>query len=152
MAGPPPSATADLRLVLSAQFSARALDVLAEHCEAVELPAGAALFRRGDTSDALYIIGRGELSVLMRLDGGENMRLRTFGPGTVVGEMGLYAKQPRSADVVADAACRVYKLSAANVSRPAREHPDVATELHGFVVRLLSTRLATANEELRALL
>ncbi|MGD0090420.1 MAG: SulP family inorganic anion transporter, partial [Planctomycetota bacterium] len=141
-----------LRRILSSQFTAQALDVLITYCETRKLEDGAALFQRGDPGDSLYFIERGEFSVLMRLDGGQTKRLRTFGPGTIVGEMGLYSKQPRSADVVACGSCRVRKLSAGQLAQLEREHPEVAIEFHTFVIRLMSSRLAAANEEIRGLL
>lgn len=142
----------DLRRILSAEFKPAELDVLIGYCETLKLQAGAALFRKGDPGDSLYFIERGDVSVLLRLEDGESLRLRSFGPGTIVGEMGLYSKQPRSADVVADGSCRVRKLGAENLTRLEREHPEVAIQFHTFVIRLLSARLAAANEEIRALL
>jgi len=154
---PPESGTAvmaeqGLRRILSAQFGDHALDVLISHCEWLKLEAGTPLFRRGDPSDALYFIEHGEVSVQLQLDDGQTTRLRSFGPGTVVGEMGLHSKQPRSADVVAVGMCRVCRLSADKLARMVREHPEVAIEFYAFVIRLLSARLAAANEEIRALL
>ncbi|MCY3020634.1 MAG: cyclic nucleotide-binding domain-containing protein [Planctomycetota bacterium] len=142
----------DLRRILAEQFTPAALNVLIGYCETLKLKAGTPLFKRGDPGDALYFIERGRLSVLLRLDDGQTKRLRTFGAGTVVGEMALYSKQPRSADVVADDSCRVRKLSAENLARLEREHPEVAIQFHTYVVKLLSSRLAAANEEIRGLL
>jgi SulP family sulfate permease len=148
----PATAEQGLRRILSAQFGDHALDVLLAHCEWLKLDAGAPLFRRGDPSDALYFIEHGEVSVQLQLDDGQSVRLRSFGPGTIVGEMGLHSQQPRSADVVALGTCRVCRLSAERLARMVREHPEVAIEFYAFVIRLLSARLAAANEEIRALL
>jgi SulP family sulfate permease len=142
----------DLRRILAKQFDKPALDVLIGCCQTLKLGAGTPLFRRGDPGDALYFIERGHVSVLLRLDDGQTKRLRAFGPGTIVGEMAIYSHQPRSADVVADTGCRVRKLSAQDLERLEREHPEVAVQFHRFVVRLLSARLAAANEEIRGLL
>ena len=156
-AEPRPGATAiiamnELRRILSAQFGNEALDVLIGYCETIKLEQGAPLFRRGDPGDSLYFIERGQVSVTIRLLNSQPKRLRTFGPGTIVGEMGLYSHQPRSADVFAECSCRVRKLSAENLARMEAEHPEVAVQFHKFVIRLLSSRLAAANEEIRSLL
>jgi SulP family sulfate permease len=66
--------------------------------------------------------------------------------------MALYSGQLRSADVVAETACRVRRLSAERFARLEGEHPGVAIQFHRFVVRLLSYRLAAANDEIRGLL
>jgi SulP family sulfate permease len=118
----------------------------------VKLEQGAPLFRRGDPGDSLYFIERGHVSVMIRLLNSQPKRMRTFGPGTVVGEMGLYAKQPRSADVLAEGSCRVRRLTADSLARLEREHPEVAIQFHTFVIKLLSARLIAANEEIKSLL
>jgi len=145
-------AVSELKRILLHHFSLEHLDILISFCETIKLPENTALFRKGDPGDALYFIERGELSVLLRLDDGQAKRLRTFGPGTVVGEMALFSKLPRSADVVTDTDCRVRKLSAESLARMEHEHPAAAIQFHNFIVKLLCTRLTAANEEIRALL
>ena len=142
----------DLRSILVAYFTSHDLDVLIEYCELLKPKEGEALFRQGDPGDALYFIEQGEVSVLLRLEDGKTKRLRSFGPGTVVGEMALYTRQPRSADVVTETSCRVRKLSGVNLGRLEREHPEVALQFHAYVVKLLAGRLGVANEEIRTLL
>lgn len=142
----------DLRHMLAVHFSPDALEVLLDLCETVELRPGATLIHRGDPGDALYFIERGEVSVLVPLADEQHKRVRALAPGTIVGEMALYSGQPRSADVVAETACRVRRLSAERFARLQREHPMVANQFHRFVVTLLSERLSAVNEEIRALL
>jgi SulP family sulfate permease len=148
--GPVPEV--DLRRLLGAHFDEDALAVLLELCETVELPPDATLIRRGDPGDALYFIERGEVAVLVPLGNGTRKRVRALAPGTIVGEMALYSGQPRSADVVAETACRVRRLSAERFARLQLEHPMVAAQFHQFVVKLLSERLTAVNDEIRALL
>ena len=142
----------DLRRILKAHFNKPSVDAVIGYCEQIKLAEGSLLFRRGDPGNALYFIERGEVSVMLTLDDGQKKRLRSFGPGTIVGEMALYSHHPRSADVIADMDCRMRKLSAENLQRMEREHPEVAIQFHIFVVKLLASRLAAANDEIRALL
>jgi SulP family sulfate permease len=153
--GPPSSAATaktDLRSTLASDFTADALEQLMGFCEELALPEQTALFRTGDAGDALYFIEHGEVSALARLPDGQTKRVRTMGPGTLVGELALYSHQPRSADVVTDTTCYLRKLSWENFLRIEREHPDVARQFHSFVIRLLAARLAAASEEIEALL
>lgn len=150
--GPGAGPDVDLRSLLGAHFSEEALTVLLDLCETLELPQGATLIRLGEPGDALYFVERGEVAVLVPLDNGLRKRVRALAPGTIVGEMALYSGQPRSADVVAETACRVRRLSAERFARLQREHPMVAAEFHQFVVKLLSERLTAVNDEIRALL
>jgi sulfate permease, SulP family len=142
----------DLKRILSTQFDAESINLLISYCQTMKVAEGAALFRRGDPGDALYFIERGEVSVLLPLENGQSKRLRTFGPGTVVGEMGVYGKQPRSADVVAKMNCRVRKLTAEDLGKLERENPEVAIKFHTFVIRRLSARVIAANDEIRELI
>jgi SulP family sulfate permease len=147
-----PAGRPDIRRLLAPHFSPDVIEVLLAACEPVALQAGAVLIRRGDPGDALYLVEGGTLSVLVALDDGGAKRVRKLGPGTVVGEMALYSGQPRSADVVADTAGRVYRLTSGRFAEVERVHPAAAMQLHSFVVKLLSQRLSASNEEIEALL
>ena len=76
-------------------------------------------------------------------------RLRTYSSGTIVGEMGFYNQVPRSADVVADSLTRVGVLTHESFAKLEKENPHLAKEFHRFVINTLSSRLRSANEELR---
>ena len=142
----------DLREMLAAHFSPEALKVLLGLCEVLDLPQETVLIKRGEAGDALYFVERGEVSVMVPLENGQRKRLRTLGPGSLVGEMALYSGQPRSADVVAETPCRAYRLSAERFARLEREDPSVVIQFHSFVVKLLAKRLSAASDEIRTLL
>ena len=114
---PGDTAGADIRGILAAHFSPDALQVLLGLCERLDIPQETMLMRRGDAGDALYFVERGEVSVMVHLEDGKRRRLRTLGPGSMVGEMALYSGQPRSADVVTETPCRAYRLSAWRTAR-----------------------------------
>jgi sulfate permease, SulP family len=149
---PVATAKADLHSILAADFTADALERLMGFCEELALPEQTPLFRAGDAGDALYFILHGEVSALTRRPDGQTIRVRTMGPGALVGELALYSHQPRSADVVTDTACYLRKLSLENFLRMESEYPDVARQFHNFVVKLLAARLAAASEAIEALL
>jgi SulP family sulfate permease len=115
------------------------------------------LIRQGESSDSMFLIEQGRVSVYLRAGAdaspaGRQIRLRTFTVGTVVGEMGLYTGAARTADIVADEPARALKLSASHVNLLEQRAPDLANKLHRFVVRSLAQRLDAANAELRALI
>ncbi|HRI72208.1 MAG TPA: SulP family inorganic anion transporter, partial [Polyangium sp.] len=82
-----------------------------EFLEKVEAPSGYRIYRQGDVSKDLYLIETGELAAILELSGGKTKRLRTMGPGTVVGESGLYLGAKRSATVVSVTPAVLYRLS-----------------------------------------
>lgn len=122
------------------------------YLEPQQLPEGDFLFKQGDSPDGLYLLESGQVSVLLELPNGLNKRLRTFNSGTILGEMGLYAKAPRSAAIKADQFSHLYYLSTAAFSRMETEAPLLAITFHKFVVGLLAERLKNREEELKSLL
>ncbi len=126
---------------------------LAACFESMLLPAGARLAAQGDASESMFLVESGHLSVYLHIDDqGTSKRLRSYGEGTILGEMGLYTHAPRSADVVADIESRVLRFTQSRVQELERTHPALALKLHRHVVCTLAERLRAANEEVRLML
>jgi SulP family sulfate permease len=147
---------AELVAALAGIFTKAEVAYLVAHFERIEVAEDAPLIKQGESSDSMFIIEQGRVSVYLRLgetgdERGRRLRLRTFTLGTVVGEMGLYTGAQRTADVVADEPTRAIKLSGAQVAALEQRRPDLANKLHRFVVRSLAQRLAGANAQLNAL-
>jgi hypothetical protein len=90
-------------------FSAAARPVierLARAIDEVDTPAGTTLIAEGDTPDALWVIVDGEVEVTI---GGSFVR--TLGPRSYFGEIGLLRGIPRTATVRTVEPCRLWKLS-----------------------------------------
>jgi SulP family sulfate permease len=109
------------------------------------------LILQGDPSHELFFIESGKVKVMVELDNGRTMRLRTMGAGTVVGEIGLYLDQQRLASVVTEEPCTIYRLSAKALHKMEREDPALAAAFHEFMVRVLAERVTQQNRTLRAL-
>jgi SulP family sulfate permease len=118
--------------------------------EVRDLAAGEALFLHGEPGDAMYLVERGRVTVSLPLAGGRSVRLRSYGAGTIVGEMAVYTQKPRGADVRADGIARVRRLSLAALGALEQEDPVTAQQFHRFVVKVMASRLAVADEELGA--
>jgi SulP family sulfate permease len=145
-----PSTPIDINELLEEHFTDDAARRLREYCEAQRLEPGEALIRQGEPGEELFIIEEGLVSVLLRGKDGRVTRLRTFGPGTIVGEMALYTSLTRSADVVADIPCRVWLLPVKHLRRMERMDPDLAIQFHVFIVNTLASRLGAANRAIQA--
>lgn len=72
--------------------------------------AGDIIINQGDKPDRFYIIVGGQVSVIHRNKGGEDVRLARLGQGEVFGEMGILTETRRSADVRADTNVTVLAL------------------------------------------
>lgn len=110
------------------------------------------VINKGDLPDSMYFIDSGELTTRLEISKGKFIRLRNQGGGTMVGEMGLFLKQSRTATVVADEPSVLYKLSLNEYNRMMRDDPELAFHLHQWIGRVLSVRLAENNHTLEALL
>ncbi len=67
----------------------------------------------------------------------------------MVGEMGLFLKQSRTATVVAAKPGVLYQLSLENYNHMMQDDPELAFHLHQWIGRVLSVRLAENNLPLK---
>ncbi len=111
---------------------------------------GSSLIKQGDISDDLYFLESGRVTVLVTFASGAVMRVRTMGPGTMVGELGFYLGMARSATVVADEPAIVYRLTRELLSEMGKTEPTLAGHFHEFMARRLSARLADKDRLLAA--
>lgn len=121
------------------------------YLERVEAPEGYNLFRQGDVSKDLYLIESGELTAWLEIDGKKVKRLRTMGPGSVVGESGLYMGEKRSATVTTSRQATLYRLSEEALRRMTAEAPELAAAFHHFVVTLLARRIVHSTGPIKSL-
>jgi len=113
--------------------------------ERTSFPAGETLFRQGDPGTCLYIIIDGEADVFLE-DGEAGRRsVAVLGRRECFGEMALLTGQPRSTGVRALTDLTVYALAKEGFDKLLVKHPVLAVHFS----RVLSTRLAAVNAELR---
>jgi SulP family sulfate permease len=134
---------------LSPEEAATAAKVFREQTVA----AGETFIRKGDAADTLYLVLQGRVSIELVLNGSDyRKRLRTYGPGTIIGEMGFYSGIARSANICADCETRLLFINREDFTHLEREHPALAAKLHRLVVNTLASRLRVANDALSDLL
>jgi sulfate permease, SulP family len=118
--------------------------------EPVAWTAGEIIFRQGEPGSSLFIVTRGRASVHLAGDDG-GIRLTTFAPGAVFGELAILDRGPRSATVTADEVVAGFGLSEAAFAKLRERDPDVAINLLSALGRELSVRLRYANMTIRQL-
>ncbi len=144
---------ATLRLQLAPFWpNTETLDWLLARLERRVLEEGQYLIRQGDAADELYFVESGEVSTLLESgNGSPARRLRRGGGGTVLGELGLLLRLPRSASVMVNRTATVYCLSDASLLQLKRDRPDVAADFYEFLSRYLSERVINTTKSLRVL-
>jgi CRP-like cAMP-binding protein len=100
------------RLDLFRTASRSSLESLAEAAEEISVAAGTAVVREGEQADAFYAVTEGQLVVTAAGEAhAEPVQLRTLGPDSYFGEIGLLGHVPRTATVTAVSACTVLRIS-----------------------------------------
>lgn len=113
--------------------------------------AGSIIFRQGDPGRELFIITQGTASAHLTQQNDGNIRLVTFSPGTIFGELAILDGAPRSATIIADSNLVAHVLPADAFVKLSREHPPIAIKLLASLGRELSARLRQANRTIHQL-
>ena len=111
-----------------------------------DISAGVVLALQGEKTRDLFLIQKGRVSALLKAQNGEVIRLRTMGPGSIIGEIGMYLGLPRSASLIAETDSVVWRLPLDAVARMEQDDPRSAAALHEILARMLAGRLIQANE------
>jgi SulP family sulfate permease len=106
-----------------------------------QLGAGECLFAQGDPGDALYLLGRGSISVV---DRAHAQRFVSFSPGMCFGETAVLDGGGRTADAVADIDSTVYALPASALASMRESDPAIAAQVYCNLAQHLSERLRAA--------
>ena len=119
--------------------------------ESKDINQNTTFIEQGNDPEGLYFIKSGRVTVEL-LSSNNKIRLKSMGTGTVVGEVSLYLKTQATASVISNTACKTYFLSHENFEKLNKEDPERAAELHTYIVKLLSDRLAKSNATIQALM
>ncbi len=103
-------------------------ETLAGYMQSFELPAGQVLINQGAQDRTLFFIESGVLSVHLAGSKGQ-MQLAILNPGAVVGEGAFFSRLPRSANVVAIGAARLWRLTPVRFAEMSNRQPNLALEL-----------------------
>ena len=119
--------------------------------ESKDIKKNTTLIEQGKDPDGLYFIKSGRVTVELK-SSNNKIRLKSMSTGTVVGEVSLYLKTQATASVISNTNCKTYFLSHENFEKLNKETPERAAELHTYIVKLLSDRLAKSNATIQALM
>jgi CRP-like cAMP-binding protein len=100
---------------------------------------------QGHDGDSLFVLAEGELEVLLRCDGGEDVVVDTLSKGAVVGEMSLLTGAPRTATVRALDGAVVYEIGTRQYGPLLGDHPELLEVLADLMVERLRDRRERLN-------
>jgi sulfate permease, SulP family len=135
---------------LFAGFNAPDLNAIEPYLKRASYPAGAIVFRESERGNEVLIVTKGTASAYLQL-ANSNIRLATFAPGTIFGELAILDEGVRSATVIADRELVCRTLTTANFAALSTTSPSVAIRLLAAIARELSGRLRVANRTIHQL-
>ena len=108
---------------------------------------GEKLFDEGDEANALFLLADGEVEVHKRGHSGNSALLARMAPGSILGEMGMLLREPRSSRaVVISPAATVLRVSVKDFQDNLAQNPTVAVKLIHALARVLAGRLRDINQ------
>lgn len=103
---------------------------LASLAEPRSLAAGEILMEEGSPGDAFYLLVRGLLEVEGKDLADAPRPFATVEPGTVLGEIAVLTREPRTATVTAKTEAEVLRFEMLAVLAVLKDHPEVLAELN----------------------
>jgi len=113
------------------------VDEFLSHCHRRRYPAKSTIIHAGDSSDTLYYIIKGGVTVIIEDDDGREMIVAYLNAGDFFGEMGLFGHEDRSAWIKTKTECEVGEISYTKFIELTATHPQVLIAL----TRQLANRL-----------
>lgn len=134
-------APADAAMCLLRNASDAQWQRLLAHTTSRRFATGEILIREGETDDALYFVGTGELEVLMPRGRAAPRQLAVIRAGSVVGEQSFLDHQPRSTSIRALSEGEVFRFSREKFLVFSAREPALARDLLLDLGRIVSLRL-----------
>ena len=86
------------------------LNVFLEHMRIVQCNSGVAVCQQGQMQRSLFVLLKGQASVIKRNNAPKPRRIATLTEGAIFGEVGFFLGEPRTADVITDTSCQIVRL------------------------------------------
>ena len=134
------------KIALFAQLDAGRLKRLAFASEESSFDDGDIIFTINSGSDSVYVIMSGEVGIFINEEASGDP-VAVLATSDVVGEMGVIAKQPRSATLRAQGEVRCLRILADDFMDLMRDNPEVSLS----VLRQMVDRLPRTTQALEAL-
>jgi len=114
------------------------VDEFLGHCHRRRYPPKSTIIYAGDSSDSLYYIISGSVTVVIEDDDGREMIVTYLNKGDFFGEMGLFDKEDlRSAWVRARTECEVAEISYARFNEISERYPQILQAIGGQMAQRL---------------
>ncbi len=126
--------------------------ILIQYLKRIELSPNAKIIQQDTVANDLFFIETGRLSAYLEQKGHAPIRLQTVVDDTLVGEIGFYLDELRTATIIAEAPSIVYRLSKCALAALEIAHPNVAIALHKLIVEKTAKRVNHVSKSMKGLM
>lgn len=138
----PPYQSRTLLAVFTEHFKDKSkAEILLNYLERLDVATGTKIIQQNTAADDLFFVASGRLSTYFEQKDSAPIRLQTTLDDTMVGEIGFYLGDLRTATVIADQPSVVYRLSKEALAKMEMENPFVAIALHRLIVEKTAKRV-----------
>lgn len=123
------------------------LEAVKKYTVTRNFPKNSIIINEGDSSDSLYIIVSGRVTVYLSDENGKEVILNSQGAGDYFGELALVDDDKRSASVVTAEKSTFFVISKADFKKVLALHPELAFNL----IRGLTHRVRHLTDNVRSL-
>ena len=124
---------------------------LMKYLERIDIQKGDHLLKEGEEVGGLYFVEEGQVIAQTMDEASQPIIVRILEPGTVFGDIGVYAQQKATASIIANESGYLYYLSIDNLKCVEVEDPELAIVFHRFIAGGLGEKLSQSNETIKAL-
>jgi len=114
-------------------------------CSKVALDEGQILCKKGDESNAMYILLSGKLAVKV----GNSAPVAMIEPVNSIGEMGVFTGEPRTATVQAVQKSALLVLKKTELNLLIKRDTEFGVKIMSKVIQILSERIAADNQRMQ---
>lgn len=125
-------------------FSDAELDQFLDLADPTVYPPGHIIVKQGESGNCMFYVAAGRCRVMAR-HGEARVELAELGPGEIVGELAMFDRQPRCADVEAMDHCVLLKINEGVLRALAGVYPSAAFKFLVGIVREMGLRLRQTN-------
>ena len=120
---------------------------IARVCGEMNYKQGEFVVRKGDPSNALYILAEGACDVKVELGGYSQFTVHQLNPGDVFGELGFIDEKARSADIICVRPSKIVVLLRDELMKLAEDDPKLGFTLIMRLAKKICERLRRTNEQ-----
>ena len=136
---------------LFSSFPDKALQMMASCLVVKQYKKNEMIFTTSDSGDEIYFVKRGNVKIVLPLEGGGVHHLVTISKGSFFGDMAFLDKRKRSANAMAGDEVMLYELSRKKFDEVIVHHSEIAGQFFENLSFVMANRLRLSDIELKAL-